>query len=145
MFKHILLPIDGSELSLRAAKVGIELAQACGSRVHALHVVPAYQALIYMSGALAAAEPTYTEQATGLAVEYLAQVQRLAEDAGVKYDGSYDVAERPHEVILQTALEKHCDLVVMGSHGRRGLTRLLLGSETHKVLLQTEVPVLVCN
>ncbi len=145
MFKHILLPIDGSELSLRAAKVGIELAQACGARVYALHVVPAFQALIYMSEALAPSEPAYTEQAMALAVEYLAQVQHLAEEAGVEYSGSYDVAERPHEIILQTAREKDCDLVVMASHGRRGLSRLLLGSETHKVLLQGNMPVLVCK
>lgn len=145
MFKHILLPIDGSELSLRAAKTGVELAKTCGARVYALHVVPTYQALIYMSGALAASESTYTEQAMDLAAGYLADVKRLAEDAGVKYSGSYDVAEHPYEVILQTAREKQCDLVVMASHGRRGLTRLLLGSETQKVLLQGDVPVLVCR
>ncbi len=145
MFKHILLPIDGSQLSLNAAKLGIELAQTCGARVYALHVIPTFQALIYMSGALASSESTYTEQATGLATEYLAQVQRLAEDAGVKYSASHEVAEHPHQVILQTARDKGCDLVVMGSHGRRGLTRLLLGSETQKVLLQGDVPVLVCK
>lgn len=145
MFKHILLPIDGSELSLRAAKMGVELAKTCGARVHALHVVPAFQALIYMSEALAASEATYTEQSMELAAEYLDDVKRLAEEAGVKYSGHYDVAEHPHEVILQTAREKRCDLVVMASHGRRGLSRLLLGSETQKVLLQGEVPVLVCN
>lgn len=145
MFKHILLPIDGSELSLRAANMGIELAQACGARIYALHVVPGFQALAYMSEALAASEPAYIEEAMALAVRYLAQVQRLAEDAGVKYSGSYDMAEHPHEVILQTTREKHCDLVVMASHGRRGLSRWLLGSETQKVLLQGEVPVLVCR
>lgn len=147
MFKHILLPIDGSELSLSAAKMGIELAQTCGARVYALHVVPVFQAISYMykSEALAAYEPTYAKEATRIAVEYLAQVQRLAEDAGVKYSGSYDVAEYPYEIILQTARDKGCDLVVMGSHGRRGLSRLLLGSVTQKVLLQGDVAVLVCR
>ena len=145
MFKHILLPIDGSELSLRAAKVGIELARSCGASVHALHVVPTFQAFIYMSEALAAAEPTYIEESMALATGYLAQVQQLAAQAGVKYNGNYEVAERPYEVILRTIREKGCDLVVMGSHGRRGVTRLLLGSETQKVLLEGDVPVLVCN
>lgn len=145
MFKHILLPIDGSELSLRAAKMGIELAKVCGARVYALHVVPPFQALVYMSAALAAAEPTYTEQSMDLAAEYLDDVRTLAEEAGVKYSGSFDVAEHPHEVILKTAREKRCDLVVMASHGRRGLSRLLLGSETQKVLLQGKMPVLVCH
>ena len=145
MFKHILLPIDGSELSLRAAKTGIELAKVCGASVHVLHVVPTFQALVYMSEALVAAEPSYIEESMKLATEYLAQVKRLAEAAGVKYSGNYDVAERAHEIILQTVREKGCDLVVMGSHGRRGLTRLLLGSVTQNVLLQGDVPVLVCN
>ena len=145
MFKHILLPIDGSELSLRAAKTGVELAKVCGARIHVLHVVPTFQAFVYMSEALVAAEPSYIEESMKLAAEYLAQVKRLAEDAGVKYSGNYEVAERAHEVILQAIREKGCDLVVMGSHGRRGLSRLLLGSETQKVLLESDVPVLVCR
>jgi len=145
MFKHILLPIDGSELSMRAARTGIELAQKCGAEVHALHVVPTFQALVYMSEALAAAEPTYIEESIALASEYLAQVKQLAGSAGVKYSGNHEIAERPHEIILRTCREKGCDLVVMASHGRRGLSRLLLGSETQKVLLEGEVPVLVCH
>lgn len=145
MFKHILLPIDGSELSLGAARIGIELAKTCNARVYALHVVPAFQALIYMAEALAITEAAYNDEAMALAAGYLAQVKRLAEDAGVKYSGSYDVAERPHEIILKTTREKGCDLVVMASHGRRGLSRWLLGSETQKVLLQGDVPVLVCR
>lgn len=145
MFKHILLPIDGSDLSLAAARVGIELAKTCGARVHALHVVPSFQGFIYMSEALVGSEAAYTEEAVSLATEYLAQVQRLAEQAGVEYSGSYVVAERPSENIMQTTREQQCDLVVMGSHGRRGLSRWLLGSETQKVLLQGDVPVLVCR
>ncbi|MEO9079389.1 MAG: universal stress protein [Rhodanobacter sp.] len=145
MFKHILLPIDGSDLSLGAARLGIELAKTCGASVHVLHVVPSFQAFIYMSAALVSSEATYTEEAIVLAAEYLAQVQHLADNAGVKYSSSYIVAERPHEIIMQTTREQHCDLVVMASHGRRGLSRWLLGSETQKVLLQGDVPVLVCR
>ena len=145
MFKHILLPIDGSELSLRAATTGIELAKVCGARVHVLHVVPTFQALVYMSEALVAAEPSYIEESMKLATEYLAQVKHIADAAGVKYSGNYDVAERAHEVILRTVRENGCDLVVMGSHGRRGMSRWLLGSETQKVLLEGDVPVLVCR
>lgn len=145
MFKHILLPIDGSDLSINAAKTGIELAKLCGAQVHALHVVPSLQSFMYMSDALIGSEAAYIEQAIVLAAEYLARVQRMAEDAGVTCNGSYVVAERPHENILQATREQHCDLVVMASHGRRGLSRWLLGSETQKVLLQGEVPVLVCR
>lgn len=98
-----------------------------------------------MPEALIGSEAAYTEEAISLAAEYLTQVQRLAEDAGVEYSGSYVVSERPHEVIMQTTREQQCDLVVMASHGRRGLSRWLLGSETQKLLLQGDVPVLVCR
>ncbi len=145
MFKHILLPIDGSDLSLRAAKLGIELAQTCHARVYALHVVPPYQTLTYMAEMLATTEVIYTQEAVGRAEEYLTQVQRLAEDAGIKYSGGHIIGERPHEIIISTATAQHCDLIVMASHGWRGVTRLLLGSETQKVLLKGDVPVLVCH
>jgi nucleotide-binding universal stress UspA family protein len=145
MFKHILLPIDGSDLSLGAAKLGIELAQTCGARVYALHVVPAYQTFAYVVELLATTEQVYMEEAQARAAEYLAQVRSLANDAGVEYNDDRIVVERPHEVIIATAAAQHCDLIVMASHGWRGMTRLLLGSETQKVLLKGDVPVLVCH
>ncbi|MEO7066875.1 MAG: universal stress protein [Rhodanobacter sp.] len=145
MFKRILLPIDGSDLSLRAAKLGIELAQTCGARVHALHVVPSYQTVTYATDMLSMPEAIYTDDAITRAEDYLQKVRNMAENAGVKYSDGYVIAEQPFEVILQTASEQHSELVVMGSHGRRGLTRLLLGSETQKVLLRSDVPVMVCR
>lgn len=145
MFKRILLPIDGSDLSLRAAKLGIELAQTCGARVHALHVVPSYQTVTYATDMLSMTEAIYTDDAITRAEDYLQKIRNLAENAGVKYSDGYVIAEQPFEVILQTTGEQHSDLVVMGSHGRRGLTRLLLGSETQKVLLRSDVPVMVCR
>ncbi|MEO7066080.1 MAG: universal stress protein [Rhodanobacter sp.] len=145
MFKRILLPIDGSDLSLRAAKLGVELAQTCSARVHALHVVPSYQTITYVTDMLSTTEAIYTDDAVTRAEDYLQKVRNLAENAGVKYSDGYVIAEQPFEVILQTAGEQHSDLIVMGSHGRRGLTRLLLGSETQKVLLRSDVPVMVCH
>lgn len=145
MFKRILLPIDGSDLSLRAAKLGITLAQSCHARVHALHVIPSYQTNAYIMDMLSTTEAIYTEEAITRAEDYLQKVRNLAEQADVKYSDNYVVAEQPHEVILQTAAEQHSDLVVMGSHGRRGLSRLVLGSETQKVLLRSDVPVMVCR
>jgi nucleotide-binding universal stress UspA family protein len=145
MFKHILLPTDGSELSLRAATLGIELARTCGARVHALHVVAPYHTIAYMAEILAATEITYTQEATVRAGQYLADVRRMAEAAGVECSTEYVFDDRPHEAIVRAVHEQHGDLVVMASHGWRGFTRLLLGSEVHKVLLESEIPVLVCH
>jgi nucleotide-binding universal stress UspA family protein len=145
MFKHLLVPTDGSELSLRAAKMAIELAQTCHARIHALHVVPPFHTVSYMAEMLAATELTYTQESIARAERYLADVRDLAAKADVPCDTSYVLDDRPHQVIAQTAADKHCDLIVMASHGWRGLNRLLLGSETHKVLLKSNVPVLVCH
>ena len=134
MFQHILIPIDGSELSLRAAKTGIDLAQLSKGRVYALHVVPPFQTIAYM-GAIMAAN----------AKRYMGDVQALADAAGVPFEGKILDGDQPFELIVQTVAENQCDLVVMGSHGWRGMTRLLLGSETQKVLLRCGVPVLVCR
>ena len=145
MFKHILLPIDGSDLSLRAVKLGLELAQTCHARVYALHVVPPYQTFTYAAELLATTEEAYTAKLLTRAAQYLTQVRSLAEGAGVEYNGGHVIGARTHEIILATAAAEHCDLFVMASHGRRGITRLLLGSETQKVLLKGDVPVLVCH
>ncbi|WP_114240698.1 universal stress protein [Dyella sp. C9] len=145
MFKHILIPIDGSELSTRAARTAIELAQLSKAKVSAIHVISPFQTIAYMGAILAATEFAYNEEAQANAERYLADVRALADKAGVPFEGSSVFGEQPHETIVQAAKDKQCDLIVMGSHGWRGMTRLLLGSETQKVLLRSEVPVLVCN
>ncbi|WP_430390071.1 universal stress protein [Dyella sp. 20L07] len=145
MFKHILVPIDGSELSIRAAKTAIELAKLSHARVSAIHVIAPFQTIAYMGAILAATEFTYNEEAKVNAERYLADVRAVADAAGVPFDGETLFNEQPFEAIVQSVTDKKCDLVVMGSHGWRGMTRLLLGSETHKVLLRSDVPVLVCH
>ncbi len=145
MFKHLLVPTDGSELSVRTAHTAIELAQACHARIHALHVVPPFHSMSYMAEMLAAAELNYTQESIARAERYLADVRDLAAKAGVACDTSYVLDDHPHHAIVQTVADKHCDLIVMASHGWRGLNRLLLGSETQKVLLTSNVPVLVCH
>lgn len=145
MFKHILIPIDGSELSRRAAMKGIELATLCQGKITVLHVIPPFQTIAYMGALLAATEFAYNEQAKADGAQYLADIRSMAEAAGVPFEGEADFGDQPSETILGVAKAKQCDLIVMGSHGRRGMTRLLLGSETQKVLLGSQVPVLVCN
>lgn len=145
MFKHILIPIDGSELSLRAARQGIELAKLSQGKVSIIHVIPPFQTIAYLGATLAATEYAYNDDAKVNAERYLADVCEIARENGVDCQTEAMFGEQPYDVIVQAAKDKQCDLIVMGSHGWRGVTRLLLGSETHKVLLRSDVPVLVCH
>lgn len=145
MFKHILLPTDGSELSTRAVDLGIDLARACGAKVYTLHVVAPFHTLSYMTEFMAASEASYTEEAVRWAERYLEEVRAKAKAAGLAHDSNYLLDASPCAAILRVAQEQGCDLIVMGSHGWRGLTRLLLGSETQQVLLKSKLPVLVCR
>jgi len=145
MFKHILLPIDGSELSLRAVDTGLELAAKIGASVHAFHVVPPFPPLTYFVDIVQANQQFYVQEAVGRAEEYLKEVARRASAAGVPCTSSHVVDSRPYAAIVEAATKQQCDLIVMASHGWRGLDRLLLGSETHKVLVNGDVPVLVCH
>lgn len=143
MFTHILLPTDGSEASSRAVELGIELAQTCHARVYALHVVLPFNTLTYIAEMLPESEASYTEEALRSAERYLEEVRDKARQAGVPCDSDYVFDKHPCEAILQAAQDQGCDLIVMGSHGWRGFTRLLLGSETQKVLIRGRIPVLV--
>lgn len=145
MFKHILLPTDGSELSLRAAGKGIALAVQFEAHVYAIHVLPPFPAVTFVAQAIQAGDEVYSQDAVLRAEHSLADVGRLAEAAGVPYAGTYVFDHRPYLAIIGAAAKWHCDLIVMGSHGRHGLARLLLGSETHKVASSCDIPVLVCH
>lgn len=145
LFQHLLLPIDGSDLSLRSFSMGLELAKTFDARVLALHVVPPFNSITYMAEILVAAELSYSRQAVQIATRYLDEAKKLAKAAVVPCECHYAFGERPHQAILEAVNEHHCDLIVMATHGWHGLNRLMLGSETQKVLLQSKVPVLVCR
>lgn len=145
MFKHLLLPTDGSEIALRGVKLGIELARATKAQVTAIHVIQPFHAVSYLAEVLTATEATYMAGAVERAEQYLAEVKDLANAAAVPCDSHYEVSDLPEEIIAHSARVRHCDLVVMASHGRHGMSRLLMGSVTHKVLLTSPVPVLVCR
>jgi nucleotide-binding universal stress UspA family protein len=145
LFQHLLLPIDGSDLSLRAFSTGLELARAFGAKVLALHVVPPFNSIAYMAELLAAAELKYSQQAVQSATRYLDEAKKLAKAAQVPCECHYAFGERPYQAILEAVNEHRCDLIVMATHGWHGLNRVMLGSETQKVLLQSKVPVLVCR
>lgn len=148
MYSSILLPIDGSQLSLRAARYGVQLAKALNARVTAIMVTTpwatqfAREPAVVVPGVVVA--PTEydlrTEQA---ACNCLRVVTDEAKSAGVPSKALHVRHRDPYVAILDTARGEGCDLIVMGSHGRRGLAELLLGSETVKVLTHSEIPVLV--
>ncbi|MGN2250214.1 universal stress protein [Frateuria sp. GZRe14] len=145
MYKHILLPTDGSEVSRRAVDMGLELAQALKARVYALHVILPFQALSYMTQIIPESETSYTEESVRWAERYLGEVRDKAMRAGVPCDSDFVFDKHPCDAILDTAKKRECDLIVMGSHGWHGFTKLLLGSETQKVLVRSQLPVLVCR
>ena len=145
MFKRILLPTDGSELSLKAVRLGVDLAKTCGASVIALHAIPPAQTIAYMAEIMASIEFDYAKEATRFAERYLEDARAIAEQAGVPFDRLLLFGTQPHQAIMQAATERQCDLIVMAAHGWQGLARLLMGSETHKVILKSPVPVLVCH
>lgn len=144
MFKNILIPTDGSEQSQRAVRTGVELAKIHKARVTGIHVIPDYHLLIAYEGAFdPITEERIEEEARARAESYLAFIRKTAEEAGVPCDTVCETSDHPYDAILKTAEARNCDLILMTSHGRKGLAAVLLGSETRKVLTHTRVPVLV--
>ena len=146
MFKKILIPTDGSPLSAQAANKGVCLARQIGAEVVALHVSQPFAATVGFDGMAAAyaiTDEDYEKTAAQQAEKYLQSVLDRAETAGVKANAlavsNFNVADG----IVQAANDNHCDLIFIGSHGRSGLSRLLLGSVTVKVLGLARVAVLV--
>lgn len=144
MFQHILLPTDGSSSSEKSAAVGIELAKTLGARVLGFHAVPPFFTLSYLIEVVESKQLAYETEAAERAKRYLQYIEQTAQASGVACECEYRFAEHPYQAIIDVAKERDCDLIVMGSHGRHGVGRLLLGSVTHRVLLRSDLPVMVC-
>jgi nucleotide-binding universal stress UspA family protein len=146
MFKHILLPTDGSKLSDRAVQRGLELADAVGARVTAVHVIPEFRFMAdegFILPNSVELQRRYEKESKLRAEKMLNKIGERAAAAGVKFDGVAVSGDVAYEQIIETAKKRKCDLIMMASHGRRGLSGLLLGSETSKVLTHSKIPVLV--
>lgn len=145
MFKHILVPTDGSELSRQTARRAVSFAKEAGARVTAFFAKPEYPVAYFGEGALIdpSTPESFAEMTERLADEYLGEVRAMCEEAGVDCATLSDTSDVPYEAIIKAAENAACDLIFMASHGRRGLSGLLLGSETNKVLTHTTIPVLV--
>lgn len=143
MYKHILLATDGSELAERAMSDGIALAKALGAKMTAITVILPWRTIAPAEVMISFPEPDYLKGAEALASKVLEKASAAAKDAGVACNTLHRVHEHPWRAITDTAVSENCDLIVMGSHGRTGLVKLVLGSETQNVLAHSEVPVLV--
>ena len=143
MFKHILVPTDGSKLSEKALKHAVQLAKQIKARVTALHVIPKFHTFTYQAEMLELTAKEYEASSTERARQYLRFAERAATNAGVSCDGVHAFNDEPYREIIKTAQRRRCDLILMASHGRRGIEGFLLGSETQKVLTHSKVPVLV--
>ncbi len=145
MFKHILVPTDGSELSRATAARAVSFAKEAGAKVTVFFAKPEYPIAYFGEGALI--DPTtpekFAELADQQAAEYLGEVQQLCADGNVPCDVVAVTSDVPYEAIIEAAEKSGCDLIFMASHGRRGISGFLLGSETNKVLTHSKVPVLV--
>jgi nucleotide-binding universal stress UspA family protein len=142
MFQRILVPTDGSDITLKAVETTIALAKSLGARVYTISVKEPFP-----YSAISEMQPTppqeFFDAQERIASQRVQQVRTDCEAAGVPCEGHTVEALHPWEAIIEHAQRVGCDLVVMASHGRRGVTALILGSETQKVLTHSKIPVLI--
>lgn len=142
MYKRILVPTDGSDISEKAIATAVQLAKTLGSEVCTLSVKDPYP-----YSAMSEIQPTLPQEffdaQERMASRHIDRVKEVCQAAGVACTGITVESPSPFEAIIDQAKAQDCDLIVMASHGRRGVQALLLGSETQKVLTHSTVPVLV--
>ena len=143
MFRHILIPTDGTDLSRKAVIYGMQLAKSLGARVTAITLTEPYHIASMDAVLVAETAEEHDERVARVADRALEQVKMAAEAAGVTAETLRESHDQPYRAIIDCALANQCDLIVMASHGRRGVAALLLGSETAKVLTHSTIPVLV--
>jgi nucleotide-binding universal stress UspA family protein len=145
MYKNLLVATDGSKLSSKAVAHGIGLAQAVGAKVTVFYAAPDYPMPAYADGVVyePVSRKEYSKLAAQDADKILNEAAAKAKAANVECKTTYSIAAAPWEAILDAAKKNKCDAIVMASHGRRGISAVLLGSETQKVLTHGKLPVIV--
>jgi nucleotide-binding universal stress UspA family protein len=144
VYKNILLPTDGTEFCEKAVRQGVALAKLVGARVTGVTVTVPFGS--FVAPTIPADMVERLRDSRRMAVkEVLASVEATAKASGVPCETVEVEDDHPYRGIISTAKTKGCDLIVMASHGRRGMTGLLIGSETQKVVTHTTIPVLVCR
>ena len=144
VFKHVLIATDGSPLSNKAATAGVALARALGAKVTAYHAVDELRPLYVEGYAMAQAMLDDVDaRAKALGEKRVAVIGKIAKAAGVRFNALVRKANTAYEGIIDAAKRQRCDVIFMASHGRRGLSRLMMGSVTQKVLTHSKIPVVV--
>ena len=142
MYRHILIPTDGSEPAERGVTHALTLAKSLGAKVSVIFVMEPFSE---MTGRFLEAVAKYAELRKEQAVSELDRAAKAAKEAGVSCETIQVEDSQPHQGIIAAAENKGCDLIVMSSHGRSGLSKFLIGSVTNKVLAQAKTPILVCQ
>jgi nucleotide-binding universal stress UspA family protein len=143
MYRHILIPTDGSELSQNAIDYGMALAKSVNAKVTVLTVSTSFHLFAVEPGLVTDTPEQYGKRIANLISKYLDVAKEAALAAGVSCETMHVEHDQPYQAIIETAARKSCDLIVMASHGRRGISAIVLGSETVKVLTHSTIPVLV--
>jgi nucleotide-binding universal stress UspA family protein len=145
MYKHILVATDGSKLSQKAVTHAIALAQALGAKLTVFYASPDYPLPAYADGVVyePVSKKEYAALANQEAEKILSAIAQKAEAGGLECATVHTIAPAPWEAILAAAKKAKAEAIVMASHGRRGVSALLLGSETQKVLTHSKIPVIV--
>ena len=146
MYSNILVPTDGGPLSRKAMRAAIALAKQQKARITSVHATPVFVPIMY-DGMTPPPElvsrAAHNKAMASAANKVLGAMEKMCRDAGIEWQGVHVPEEEPYRAVIDTAKRKRCDLVLMASHGRRGVAGLLLGSETQKVLTHSKIPVLV--
>ncbi|HEX4994988.1 MAG TPA: universal stress protein [Methylomirabilota bacterium] len=145
MYKHMLIPTDGSALSEMAVRHGMALAKAAGARVTVLTVSLPFRTFALDPVMVSDSPVQYEQECEALAEKALGTARTEAGMAGVACETLHVAHAQPYQAIVETAQTKGCDLICMASHGRKGISAFVLGSETYKVLTHSKIPVLVCR
>lgn len=143
MFRNILIPTDGSDLAAKAVEQGVLVAKEIGAKVTAMTVTEPFHLLSVAPSQLEYTPLEYKKHATAHAETVLGRVSVVAKSAGVACETLHVEHEQVYRAIIDAATARNCDLIVMASHGRRGVSAVVVGSETVKVLTHSHVPVLV--
>jgi nucleotide-binding universal stress UspA family protein len=143
MYKNILIPTDGSDLAAKAVEHGVLFAKEIGAKITAMTVTEPFHLLSVKPNQLEYTPIEYKKHAAAHAEKVLGTVSAAAKSAGVTCDTLHVENEHVYQAIIDAATARKCDLIVMASHGRRGVSAVVLGSETVKVLTHSKIPVLV--
>ncbi len=143
MYRHILIPTDGSDLSKEAIEHGIALAKALNAKVTVVTVTTPFHAISVKSGMIMDTPEQYQRRITAVAMKYLDAAKDVAATSNVTCNVAHVEHDQPYKAIIDTVEKRGCDAIVMASHGRRGVSAIVLGSETVKVLTHSAVPVVV--